>query len=82
MDEALAHAPAAGAWRMLAEAVNHTFTHFHLVLSVLTARIDGSPAIDGFWCREDGLAAHALPSVMKKVARAARHRPAAGDHES
>ena len=54
--------------------VTHTFTHFHLELSVFTARIDGRKAggSSALWTRAEDLEDVGLPTVMKKVVRAAR----------
>ena len=54
--------------------VRHTFTHFHLELTVLAARVNGGggngDGDDGrVWCPLERLSDHALPTVMKKVAR-------------
>jgi A/G-specific adenine glycosylase len=67
-DAALAHAPAATGWQPLAGSVGHTFTHFHLELSILVGRADGDAA-DGVWVRPDRLGEHALPTVMKKLVK-------------
>ena len=56
-------------WWLLDGLVRHTFTHFHLELGVLAARADGDA--EGVWCAEDRMGDHALPTVMKKVARLA-----------
>ncbi|MCW5731920.1 MAG: A/G-specific adenine glycosylase [Alphaproteobacteria bacterium] len=70
MEDALREAPAPAEWRVLPEPVEHTFTHFHLSLTVL--RADGETARDGiFWRRPEELADEALPSVMRKVCRRA-----------
>ncbi len=68
-DEALEHAPVAGAWRTLRGAVRHTFTHFQLELTVLAATT--SAATDGQWCPRADLDEVGLPTVMRKVARLA-----------
>ena len=65
-DEAVNHAPAAKPWRPLPGVVKHTFTHFHLELRVLSGQAAGA---DGVWCPISNLKDHALPTVMKKVAR-------------
>nr|WP_328838564.1 A/G-specific adenine glycosylase [Methylobrevis albus] len=74
--------PFAAAWRRLAVPVEHTFTHFHLVLHVWHAAVGGAaPAPDGHWWSEpDKLGSEALPSLMRKVVEAAvpgagRRRP-------
>lgn len=56
-------------WRPLAGEVNHTFTHFHLVLKILQADNVIDSAISGRWQPLDALDQLALPTVMKKVAR-------------
>lgn len=76
------HAPIAGKWRLLPGAVGHTFTHFHLQLSVyhadhIDARAALPPACE--WYARARLDAAALPSVMRKVlahafAAARKHR--------
>ena len=60
-------APVAADWRPVAGQVRHTFTHFHLELRVLAARIDGKPDIGGVWC---------LPGRFRRV------RAAHGDEEN
>ncbi len=75
--EALAQAallaPAASGWRALPGAIEHTFTHFYLDLTVLAGRLGATshpPAAPlGQWVRTDRLDAQALPTVMKKIAR-------------
>jgi A/G-specific adenine glycosylase len=60
-------------WSHQGEPVRHTFTHFHLELTVKTARLDEPmPVEGGYWCPLDDLEAEALPSVMRKVVRRAR----------
>ncbi|MBI2977956.1 MAG: A/G-specific adenine glycosylase [Rhodospirillales bacterium] len=67
-DEAAREAPLAGDWRRLEGEVRHTFTHFHLRLSVLAARVDGPAPKGALWCPPKRFSDHALPTVMKKVA--------------
>ena len=67
--EARRLAPFTGPWRRLPGVVRHTFTHFHLELTVLVARAQGGPKGGGVWCAVERLSDHALPTVMKKVAR-------------
>lgn len=67
--EARRLAPCAGPWRRLPGVVRHTFTHFHLELTVVAARAQGGPEGGGVWCAVERLSDHALPTVMKKVAR-------------
>jgi A/G-specific adenine glycosylase len=68
-DEALEHAPAASEWRPLRGGVRHTFTHFHLELTVLAAQTSAGP--EGQWCARRDLDEVGLPTVMRKVARLA-----------
>ncbi|WP_181706074.1 A/G-specific adenine glycosylase [Chthonobacter rhizosphaerae] len=67
----LAAAPLAAAWTPVSGLVEHTFTHFHLKLSVVRATSD-APAPDGCWWSAPGdIAGEALPTVMKKAVEAA-----------
>jgi A/G-specific adenine glycosylase len=75
-DEALHAAPLAAAWRALPGVVRHTFTHFHLELTVLAAHVADTKDVPGRWCPVDRLGEQALPTVMKKVIR---HALKAGD---
>ena len=67
--EAAAAAPALVPWRALPGLVRHTFTHFHLELTVWVGRVQDWQDIDGFWVPLDGLGAAGLPSVMQKIAK-------------
>ncbi len=73
LEEARAAAPMAGPWIPLPGVVRHTFTHFHLELTVLAARAPGTDEKGadekGVWCPVEGFRDYALPTVMKKVAR-------------
>ena len=64
--------PFASQWISTRLKVEHTFTHFHLVLDLHRTDevFDDLPAQDGDWRWVDrrDLAAEALPTVMKKVA--------------
>ncbi len=65
-------APVQAAWRPLPGIVRHTFTHFHLELTMVAARVAGPGAVtgaDGFWVPVTQLAGQALPSVMRKLIR-------------
>jgi A/G-specific adenine glycosylase len=63
------HAPLPAKWRAVPAPVGHTFTHFHLELSVYLAtdlkRPDTPPQCK--WYPQSALADEALPSVMRKV---------------
>ncbi len=67
--EAREWAPAAAEWRPVPGAVNHTFTHFHLELTVLAGDVPEAEKVAGVWCRPVDFSDHALPTVMKKVTR-------------
>jgi len=72
--EALRTAPAAVAWSPLSGIVRHGFTHFRLELAVVA----GTGSADGIWSPVERLGDHALPTLMKKVARHAISALAAG----
>lgn len=67
--DAIADAPVEADWQPVKGLVRHTFTHFHLELTVLAARIEATDGIDGVWCPTDRFGDYALPTVMKKVVR-------------
>ena len=66
--EATAAAPVDADWQPLAGVVKHTFTHFHLEITVLWGRVTKSSNEDGVWSPPAQFFEHALPTVMKKVA--------------
>ncbi|MBL8658739.1 MAG: A/G-specific adenine glycosylase [Rhodospirillales bacterium] len=71
---------AAGGWRAIAGTIGHTFTHFHLQMSVLAARAERSVGTSaGTWVALDRLGEHALPSLMTKIADHVRR---AGDGDA
>lgn len=82
--EAAAAAPAsiegAAQWSLLPGRVRHGFTHFQLELAVAAG--DGQKAAGGLWSAVAGLGEHALPTLMKKVARHAISALAAGAHDA
>ncbi len=70
----LKHAPLKAEWRKLPGCVEHTFTHFHLELSVYRAEVglDAAPQLSAhpercLWLAPRELTSAALPSVMRKV---------------
>jgi len=69
LDEAIKEAPVTTSWRALPGSVRHTFTHFHLELTVLVGRIRGKHAEQSIWCTPECFADYALPTVMKKVSQ-------------
>ena len=71
VSEAEAQAPLAAEWRKLKGVVEHTFTHFHLELTVWHVEkvIDGELRDDGDyrWTKREALDGEALPTLMRKV---------------
>jgi A/G-specific adenine glycosylase len=68
-------------WTVLPGLVRHTFTHFHLEMTVWASRVDGAAGTrvgEGRWVALDGLGDEALPSVMRKLVRHALERLAEG----
>ncbi|MEQ8710651.1 MAG: A/G-specific adenine glycosylase [Rhodospirillales bacterium] len=61
-------APADASWRPLTGIVRHTFTHFHLELTIWAGKASRKPAT-GEFVAIDRFSDYALPTVMKKVAR-------------
>ena len=74
--EAARHAPCTARWRAVSGTVGHTFTHFHLEMAVVKGRTDGVEAVDGVWVRPADFGNHALPTLMKKIARHAHSKSA------
>ena len=78
-EAAIDEAPVVAEWTALTGEVRHTFTHFHLRLSVWAARVGtGTPVRANaapercFWVPRRDVGAEALPTVMRKVAAAAQ----------
>jgi A/G-specific adenine glycosylase len=66
-DKALLEAaPVEAKWQILPGLVRHTFTHFHLELSVAVVSTS-SRAVAGSFVALDNLGGEALPSVMRKI---------------
>ncbi|MEM9329869.1 MAG: A/G-specific adenine glycosylase [Pseudomonadota bacterium] len=63
-------APLPAAWQRRG-TIRHTFTHFHLELTIWQAQIDHQISLDGWWCKAEDLGSEALPTVFKKVLSAA-----------
>ncbi len=62
------HPPADAEWHDTGEEVRHTFTHFHLRLSVRTARLDCTTTPDrGEFISADAFRPNDLPTVMRKA---------------
>src|SRR4029079_9539573 len=73
-DTGTGHAPLKADWEKLPGLVEHTFTHFHLELSVYRAEVgqDAQPERLAepercLWLKPRALAGAALPSLMRKV---------------
>ncbi|MDP3193871.1 A/G-specific adenine glycosylase [Tabrizicola sp.] len=64
-------APAEARWQEIGE-VRHTFTHFHLILTVHTGHLDGPPSRGDLVPRHSFRPAD-LPTVMRKAWDLARH---------
>ncbi len=60
-------APLAEDWELLPETVRHTFTHFHLELTVVKGKTEDTNRTNGVWCPKEELKGQALPTVFKKV---------------
>jgi A/G-specific adenine glycosylase len=60
-------APVNAKWKKLRGMVEHTFTHFHLELTVMKAEVGGDLPEGCRWVVVDALAGEALPTVMRKV---------------
>jgi A/G-specific adenine glycosylase len=76
-EEAGGKAPITREWTVLPGLVRHTFTHFHLELTVWAGQVDGAAEThvgEGRWVALDGLGDEALPSVMRKLVRHALER--------
>lgn len=65
--------PFAKGWRVLPGVVSHTFTHFHLELTVMAADLTDTQAkklgAGALWTPLDRMGDAGLPSVMAKVAK-------------
>jgi A/G-specific adenine glycosylase len=68
---AVKQAPVDAEWQAVAGLVRHTFTHFHLELTVLAARVEAAADLDGVWSAPSKFGDYALPTVMKKIVRLA-----------
>ena len=60
--------PIAANWQSIDQQVRHTFTHFHLILSVQTAALPlGAKPDTGFFLPEQDFSRSDLPTVMRKA---------------
>lgn len=67
--EAARHAPSDSEWHEVPGEVTHTFTHFHLRLSLVAGIAKPNEMNNEIWCRRDQFSEYALPTVMKKLVR-------------
>lgn len=67
--DAARHAPLSCDWRPLRGTVRHTFTHFHLDLTVAAGMAKGGEYPGCRWIPAEELPDEALPTVMKKIVR-------------
>jgi A/G-specific adenine glycosylase len=74
-EEAERLAPVETTWLPADGSVRHTFTHFHLDLTLLTGNWAGNPGVGAFWCAPEDLSAQALPTVMKKLLKLGKVLP-------
>jgi A/G-specific adenine glycosylase len=65
----LAHAPTVAKWEKLDGIVKHTFTHFHLEMTVYQAAGDVGENLNGKWLDLGKLKGEAIPTVMMKVVK-------------
>ncbi|MGE4610074.1 MAG: A/G-specific adenine glycosylase [Paracoccaceae bacterium] len=69
--EAIEMPPINANWQALVTPVKHTFTHFHLVLTVLTTTVVDVSPTRGWFEIPDATTAGKLPTVMRKAYLAA-----------
>jgi A/G-specific adenine glycosylase len=73
--DAAKHAPLPCNWQPLSGVVRHTFTHFHLELTVVRGLARGGQPTASKWVSPDQLGPEALPSVMRKIVKHAITHP-------
>ena len=61
------NAPVSALWKKTDGKVKHTFTHFHLELEVMTAKLTTNPPVNGVWVSPADFESLALPTLMKKI---------------
>ncbi len=67
-DDPAPNPPLEAAWQPLAEEARHTFTHFHLRLTIMTARVgQHSAPLRGAFMDHTAFSPTALPTAMRKV---------------
>jgi A/G-specific adenine glycosylase len=62
-------APAKLNWQVLPGTVGHTFTHFHLEVSVLTGKTSRKEKVAESWLLPDDFRNHAVPTLFRKVGK-------------
>ena len=70
LSDAIAAAPVKANWHPMSGLVRHTFSHFHLELRLLAGEARGGRCEPRLvWSAPNEFGKHALPTLMKKVAR-------------
>lgn len=69
LTEASKHAPLSCSWHPLRGTIRHTFTHFHLEMSIVTGVARGGDPPASRWVSPESLPDQALPTLMRKIAR-------------
>jgi A/G-specific adenine glycosylase len=69
--EALSEAPIITEWINTDKQINHTFTHFSLILKIYKGIVKSKTALPAhcLWCKKEKFDHYAIPTVMKKVIR-------------
>ncbi|WP_158966046.1 A/G-specific adenine glycosylase [Chachezhania sediminis] len=71
--------PAVADWHVLPGEVRHTFTHFHLILTLRVTMLDGTePLTAGRFMPAEAFRPSDLPTVMRKAFDLARTHPVLG----
>jgi A/G-specific adenine glycosylase len=60
-------APSNSKWSIREGLITHTFTHFHLQITVWAGLTSTNTNADGFWSAPNQLSELALPTLMKKI---------------
>ncbi len=71
-DSALDQAPFSTRWRKRTGVVKHTFTHFHLEVTVYSGTVDSLQPVEPncWWSAPQDIDGEALPTIMRKVVAA------------
>ncbi len=67
LNNALRQAPGSALWKSKEGIVKHTFTHFHLEVTVICGRLQANSPVNGVWVQLEDLKDYALPTLMKKI---------------